>query len=66
MDREKQLMDKQRAVEQKIMEEHVYAKLWQLDLQQKEQRERKEAEEKKRRVGETLSILDWQKETRDA
>ena len=46
------------------MEEQVYAQLWKLDLQAKEERERKEAEEKKRRVGDTMAVLDWQKDTR--
>ncbi len=30
----------------------------------KEERERKEAEEKKKLVGDTMSVLNWQKETR--
>jgi hypothetical protein len=64
MEREKQLMDKKRAGEQKIMEEHVYAQLWKLDLQAKEERERKEVEEKKKRVNDTQAVLDWQKDTR--
>jgi hypothetical protein len=46
------------------MEEQVYAQLWQLDLQKKEERERLEAIEKKKLVGETMSILDWQKDNR--
>lgn len=53
MEREKQLVDKKRATDQKIMEEHVYAQLWKLDLQAKEERERKEVEEKKKRVNDT-------------
>ena len=64
MEREKQLMDKKKAIDQKIMEEQVYAQLWALDLQAKEQRERQEAEEKKKRIGDTMAVLDWQKETR--
>lgn len=64
MEREKQLMEKKRDVERKIMEEQVYAQLWQLDLQSKEERERLEAEDKKKRVGETVAVLDWQKDTR--
>lgn len=32
MERERQLMDKKRLAEQKIMEEQVYAQLWKLDL----------------------------------
>lgn len=46
------------------MEEQVYAQLWKLDLMSKEERERQEAEEKKRRVGDTMAVLDWQKDTR--
>jgi hypothetical protein len=64
MEREKQLMDKKRDVDRKIMEEQVYAQLWKLDLQSKEERERIEAEEKKKRIGETVAVLDWQKDTR--
>lgn len=64
MEREKQLVDKKRATDQKIMEEHVYAQLWKLDLAAKEERERKEVEEKKKRVNDTQAVLDWQKDTR--
>lgn len=64
MEREKQLVDKKRAGDQKIMEEHVYAQLWKLDLQAKDERERKEVEEKKKRVNDTQAVLDWQKDTR--
>lgn len=46
------------------MEENVYAKLWELDLKSKEERERIEAEEKKKRVNDTMAVLDWQKDTR--
>ena len=64
MEREKQLMDKKRTSEQKIVEEQVYAKLWELDLKSKEEREQAEVDERKRRVGDTLAVLDWQKDTR--
>ena len=40
MEREKQLVEKKRQTENKIMEEHVYAQLWKLDLLAKEERER--------------------------
>lgn len=53
MEREKQLVDKKRQQENKIMEEHVYAQLWKLDLLTKEERERKEVEEKKKLVQDT-------------
>lgn len=42
----------------------MYAQLWQLDLKKKEERERREAEEKKKAIGETMAVLDWQKQTR--
>ena len=57
-------MDKKRIIENKIMEEHVYAQLWKLDLLAKEERERKEVEEKKKLVQDTQAVLDWQKDTR--
>lgn len=65
LEREKQLLEKRRIADQQIMEEQVYAKLWALDLQKKEERERKEAEQKKQLVGETMGILDWQKGSRE-
>lgn len=57
-------MDKKRLAENKIMEEQVYAQLWKLDLLEKEERERQEVEEKKKRIGDTQAVLDWQKDTR--
>jgi hypothetical protein len=38
--------------------------LWALDLKKKEERERQEAEEKRKLVSDTMAVLDWQKETR--
>lgn len=35
-----------------------------MDLAAKEERERKEVEEKKKRVADTMAVLDWQKDTR--
>jgi hypothetical protein len=49
---------------QGIEEEQIYAQLWRLDQLKKEDRERKEAEEKRKLVGETMAVLDWQKDTR--
>ena len=46
IEREKQLIDKRRTVEAKMMEEQVYAQLWQLDAQRKLEREMQEAKEK--------------------
>ena len=42
----------------------MYAQLWKLDLMRKEERERVEAEEKKKAVSDTMAVLNWQKETR--
>ena len=46
------------------MEEQVYAQLWKLDEQKKIERERQEAEEKKKSGHETIQILNWQKDQR--
>jgi len=43
IEREKQLMDKKAKLEQGIVEEQVYAKLWMLDHDKKVQREKDEA-----------------------
>lgn len=47
-------------MEEKIVEEQVYAKLWMLDAEKKLAREKREAQEKKEKVEETLNILSWQ------
>ena len=52
-------MDKRRDMERQIMEEQVYAQLWNLDIAKKEARERLEAEEKRRLIGDTMAMLDW-------
>lgn len=59
IEREKQLMDKKAKLEQAIVEEQVYAKLWMLDHDKKVQRERDEATTKAKKVQETLNILTW-------
>lgn len=64
IEREKQLMDKKAQLEQKILEEQVYAKLWMMDHNKKLEREKTEAGEKKKKVNETMNILTWQTETR--
>jgi len=46
-------------MEENIVEEQVYAKLWMLDHEKKIARERREAHEKKEKVQETLNILSW-------
>lgn len=59
IEREKQLMDKRAKLEQQIVEEQVYAKLWMLDHDKKVQREKTEAATKKKKVAETINILTW-------
>ena len=51
-------------MQQNIQEEYIYAQLWKLDQQKKEERERIEADMKKKNISETQAILDWQKDTR--
>ena len=65
IEREKQLIDKRRNIEQKMLEEQVYAQLWQLDAQKKLQREMAEAREKQEKIKDTMAVLDWQKQTRE-
>ena len=43
LEREKQLMDKKQKLQNQIVEEQVYAKLWMLDAEKKAKREREEA-----------------------
>lgn len=64
LEREKQLLDKRSKLEMAIAEEQVYAKLWMLDAEKKAERERTEAAEKAKRVGETMNILTWQTDQR--
>lgn len=59
IEREKQLIDKRRNIEGKMMEEQVYAQLWQLDAQKKLEREMVEAREKQEKVRDTMAVLDW-------
>ena len=48
-----------------MMEEQVYAQLWQLDAQKKLEREMQEAKEKQQKISDTMAVLDWQKQTRE-
>lgn len=50
IEREKQLMDKKAKIEQSIVEEQVYAKLWMLDQEKKVQREQREAHDKRAKI----------------
>lgn len=59
-------MEKRQKMEQQIAEEQLYAKLWELDLKKKEQREMQEKLEKAKTVQERQAVLDWQKQTREA
>lgn len=65
IEREKQLIDKRRKIEAQMAEEQVYAQLWQLDAQKKLERELNEAKEKQKAIGDTMAVLDWQKDTRN-
>lgn len=49
-----------------MLEEQVYAQLWQLDAQKKLEREVREAQEKQEKIRDTMQVLDWQKHTRQA
>lgn len=60
LEREKQLMDKKSKLEQQIVEEQVYAKLWMIDHSKKMAREEREAQLKRDKVQETVNILNWQ------
>ena len=64
LEREKQLMDKKAKIEQSILEEQVYAKLWMLDADKKAQREHQEAIDKRKKVADTVNILNWQNDQR--
>jgi hypothetical protein len=50
IEREKQLMDKRSKLENQIVEEQVYAKLWMLDADKKAQREQREAVQMRHKV----------------
>lgn len=64
LEREKQLMDKKQKLQNQIVEEQVYAKLWMLDADKKAQREQREAVQNKQKVKETVNILNWQTDQR--
>ena len=57
-------MDKRQKMEEKIVEEQVYAKLWMLDGEKKLARGRREAKEKKEKIADTMNVLGWQTQTR--
>ena len=57
-------MDKRQKLEDNILEEQVYAKLWMLDRDKKIAREQREYDQNKTKVRETLNILTWQNDAR--
>ena len=60
--REQQLHEKRQKLERDILEEQVYAALWEQDRRAKEERERKEKDEKFKMQKDTLDVLEWQKQ----
>ena len=65
VEREKQLIDKRRQIEQRMLEEQVYAQLYSLDAQKKVEREIAEAKEKQKLQADTLAVLEWQKQAKE-
>lgn len=59
IEREKQLIDKRRKLNNTLEEEQVYAQLWALDAKKKHERELQEAAEKSKAISETMAVLDW-------
>jgi len=55
-------MEKRRAIEDKIMEETLYAELWKQDMRVKEAKEKWDQEMKERMKKDTIQVLDWQKQ----
>jgi hypothetical protein len=49
-----------------MLEEQVYAQLYSLDAQKKLEREIAEAKEKAKLNADTLAVLDWQKNNKEA
>jgi hypothetical protein len=64
IEREEQLRDKKRRRDQEIFEEMLFAKLWDIDMKKKLEREKKEQFEKQERVKETMDIIGWQNMTK--
>jgi hypothetical protein len=55
------MKDKRRLMEEKIMEETLYAELWKQDMKVKEAKEKRDLEIKDKMKKDTLQVLDWQK-----
>ncbi|CAI2367319.1 unnamed protein product [Moneuplotes crassus] len=62
--REQQLRDKKRKRDQEIFEEMLFAKMSEVDMKKKIEREKREAKEKQERVKETMDIISWQNKTK--
>jgi hypothetical protein len=65
LEQENQMLDKMKKREQEKYEEEVYVRLNNYDNQRKLEREKIQAEEKKKKVKETYNFLDWQKQTQE-
>lgn len=64
LEREEQLREKKRKRDQEIFEEMLFAKLWDIDMKKKLEREKREKMEKEERVKETMDIISWQNKTK--
>jgi hypothetical protein len=65
LEREEQLREKKRKRDKEIFEEMLFAKLWDIDMKKKMDREKREQMEKEERVKETMGIIGWQNKTKD-
>ena len=64
LEREEQLREKKRRRDQEIFEEMLFAKMWDIDMKKKVEREKREKMEKEQRVKETMDIISWQNKTK--
>jgi hypothetical protein len=64
LEREEQLREKKRRRDQEIFEEMLFAKMWDIDMKKKMEREKREKMEKEQRVKETMDIISWQNKTK--
>jgi hypothetical protein len=64
LEREEQLREKKRKRDQEIFEEMLFAKLWDIDMKKKIERESREKREREERVKETMDIISWQNKTK--
>lgn len=64
LEREQQLRDKKKKRDQEIFEEMLFAKMSDIDMKKKIEREKREAAEKEQRVKETMDIISWQNQTK--